>query len=313
MLHVCLTGQGYLDKHFSLLSQKGFQVTPISEPLSSEELLSLLPSVDAYVLGGDERFNEPELSVAKKLKVISFVGTGYTSFIDEASAAKHQIAIRSTPSVMAPAVAEHTIGLAIGLQRKLFIQNWQIKQSITAACKTEELSSLCVGIIGMGAIGSRVAKILRHSFGSQVIYVSRHPKKSLEDALQITEVSLDTLFSTADMIILALPTTPETENLIDDARLAQAKPGLIIINTAGARLINPKALKKYIENNTVASAAFDGYYIEPLPSVTDDPYALLSLPDDKFIVTPHTAAKTSQSWCRMVDMAIDNVVGFFSD
>ena len=290
---------------------KGFEITHQSDHLSPEILQEELPKYDAYVLGGDEKLTENELKTAKKLRVISFVGTGYTSFIDESAAKKYNITVRNTPAVMAPAVAEQIIGLIIGMQRKLFQQNWEVKNSCISPCKTEELSSLCVGIMGLGEIGSRVARILRQSFNSKVIYSSRSPKKHLEDELQITKVSMDVLFSTADIIILALPTNAETEYFINESVIAKIKDGVIIINTAGARLIEPTALKKYIENNRIGSVAFDGYYLEPLPKVLDDPYGLLSLPDTKFVVTPHSAAKTSQSWSRMVDMAISNVLHFF--
>lgn len=311
MLKICLSGDGYSEQHFSRLVEKKFEITHRSDPLSQEELRTILPTFDAYVLGGDERLTDQELQHASKLRVISFVGTGYTSFIDEASANKYNIAIRNTPAVMAPAVAEHTIGLLIGMQRKLFQQNWDVKHSSVSPCRTQELSSLCIGIIGLGAIGSRIARILRQSFGSQVIYSSRSRKRALEEELGIGCVSLDTLITSSDVVILALPTTPETEYFINESVFKKMKHGSMIINTAGARLIDPAALKKYIDNNNVASAAFDGYYIEPLPSVKDDPYHLLSLPDNRFVITPHTAAKTSQSWDRMMDMAIDNVIHFF--
>ena len=313
MFKICITGNGYSDDHFSKLSAHNFEITHKPDYLSQEELQEILPQFDAYVLGGDERLTEQELKVAEKLRVISFVGTGFTSFIDDISANKYKIAIKNTPAVMAPAVAEHTIGLLIGLQRKLFQQNWEVKNGCVLPCRTEELSSLCVGIVGLGEIGTRIARILRQSFGSDVIYSSRTTKKNVEDELNITSVSMDTLFSTADVIILSLPTNAETEYFINESILEKTKKGVMIINTAGARLIEPTALKKYLDNNHISSAAFDGYYIEPLPNVKDDPFHLLSLPDNKFVVTPHTAAKTTQSWCRMVDMAIDNVIQFFGE
>ncbi|MFA6303902.1 MAG: D-isomer specific 2-hydroxyacid dehydrogenase family protein [Legionella sp.] len=311
MLKIIITGSGYSEHHFAKLRSIGFEITHRPDDVSAEKLQTLLPEFDAYVLGGDERLNAQELQHAKKLRVISFVGTGYSSFIDATAAQKHNIAIRNTPEVMAAAVAEHTIGFLIGQQRQLFQQNWQVKNSCITPVRTEELSSLCVGIVGLGAIGSRIAKILRMSFGSEVIYTSRSSKKTLESELSIKSVSMDTLFSTSDVIILALPTNDETEYFVNESLLAKTKPGVMLINTAGARLIEPKAFKKYLDSNHIQSAAMDGYYIEPLPSVADDPYQLLSLPDNKLVITSHTAAKTSQSWDRMVDMAIDNVVQFF--
>ena len=243
MLKVCLTGSGYSEESFVKLQENNFAITHIPEHLTQQEFHSILPEFDAYVLGGDERFTEQELQLANKLRVISFVGTGYSSFVDIASAKKQGIAVKNTPAVMAPAVAEQTIGFLIGLQRKLFQQNWEVKNSCAQIRRTEELSSLRVGIVGLGEIGTRVAKILRQSFGSEVIYTSRSQKKNLEAELAIKFVSMDTLFSTADVIILSLPTNDETEFFINESLLAQTKKGVIIINTAGARLIEPISLK----------------------------------------------------------------------
>ena len=313
MLKICLTGDGYTSLHFDKLKKHGFIITHRPDPLSQNDLQMILPSYDAYVLGGDERLTSQVLDYASNLRLISFVGTGYTSFIDEIAAKKLNIAIRSTPNVNAQAVAEHTIGLLIGLQRKLFQHNWQVKHDKVQLCHSNELSSICIGIVGLGAIGSRIAKILRLAFGSDVIYTSQTPKPHLESELNITYVSQDTLFSKADAIVLALPTNQKTEYFIDETVLAKTKKGVIIINTAGARLIEPIALKKYIDNDHISAVAFDGYYIEPLPSVADDPFNLLRLSDECFVVTPHVAAKTPQSWSRMMDQSIDNVIDFFHD
>jgi len=312
MFKLCLSGDGYTDKHFTQLAAHGFDVTHKPYLITQDELQVILPEFDAYVLGGDERLTEKELHQAHKLRVISFVGSGYTSFIDEAAAKKQGIAIKNTPAVNAPAVAEHAVGFLIGLQRKLFQHNQQVKKNCIVPCQTEELSSLRVGIVGLGAIGSRIARILRLAFDCEVIYTSRQRKEALEKELNLTSVSMDTLFSSADIIVLSLPTNAETEYFIDDAMLAKTKAGVIIINTAGARLIEPIALKKHLDSRHIGSVAFDGYYIEPLPNLLNDPFHLLALPDDQFIVTPHIAAKTTQSWSRMIDMSINNIIHFFN-
>ncbi len=312
-LKVFLSGTGYTKHHFQSLSEHGFEITHEPGFISQNDLIRNLSQYHAYVLGGDERLTDIELQHAKHLKLISFVGTGYTSFIDESAAQKYRIAIKNTPAVMAPAVAEHTIGLILGLQRRLFAQNWRAKQGTSIPYEVNELSSLCVGIVGLGEIGARVARILRSGFGSQVIYTSRTRKPQLEAELALTFVTMETLFSSADIIVLALPTHPETEFFVNDTLLTKVQKGAMLVNTAGAKLVEPNALRKHLVSQQLGAAAFDGYYIEPLPHPSEDPYHLLSLTDEQFIVTPHTAAKTNQSWHRMLDMSINNVLGYFSE
>jgi phosphoglycerate dehydrogenase-like enzyme len=90
--------------------------------------------------------------------------------------------------------------------------------------------------------------------------------------------------------------------------LSRGAPGKLLINTAGAWIVEPVALRAALECGNVRAAAFDGYWIEPLPEIADDPYGLLGLPDHQFVVTPHTAARTPQTWIRMCDQAIQQVI-----
>jgi phosphoglycerate dehydrogenase-like enzyme len=302
-----MTGDGYTPAQLRRLAVNGFEVLHKSA-LTRAELLAVLPTVHAYILGGDERLDSDLIAAATSLRVVSFVGTGYGAFIDETAARAQGIAIRNTPNIMAGAVAEHTLGLLLGLARGLFSQNESVKRSGRPITGTSELADMLVGLVGLGAIGSRVARILVSAFGCTVIYNSRHRKPTLEEELGLTFYELDPLMQEVDALLLLLPTTPHTVNLLDEARIGQARPGLLLVNTASARLVNPVALKDALETRRIRAAAFDGYWTEPLPSASEDTLGLLALPDDMFVVTPHTAAKTHTAWGRMVELAVDNVM-----
>ena len=306
MKTVLITGEGYTEEHFRNLAAAGFD--PIHEvAITPERLRYLLPFIHAYILGGDEKLSADFIRITKLLTTISFVGTGYRDFIDEEAALMKGISILNTPGVGTRAVAEHTIGLALGLARGLFAQNAAVKHSGASQHNTRELGEMLIGILGMGALGHHVATILKSAFGCTLYYASRTRKPEVEAELEIMFLDIDGLFTTCDLIILLASTTTK-DALVTEARLSMARPGLLLVNTANPQLVAPLALARAIDTGQVAAAAFDGYWIEPIPAPSFDPYGLLKLSDRQFVVTPHTAAKTRGTWGRMVTLAVDNIV-----
>jgi glyoxylate reductase len=306
--NILVTGEGFTRAHISMLEDGGFRVDHRAEEISLSELRSIISDFDAYILGGMERLTDTEFALAKRLKIVSFVGTGCGSFIDMDAARRHSIKVCNTPAVMAPAVAETTIGLLLGLRRKLFEQIDNVKLSKPNPLHTEELGYAAIGILGMGSIGSYLAKMLRNAFGVTVMYHSRSRKYSLESELGMTWYPLDVLLGKVDVLILLLPTESDTKHILNSRTLGLMKKGGILINTAGANLVDPEALREALNCGNLGVAGFDGYYVEPLPTVDEDPHGLLALPNSKFAVTPHSAAKTPQSWSRMLNMAVENIL-----
>lgn len=312
MKRILVTGEGYSASHFERLSVLGFEVIHKVE-IAPDALISLLPTIDAHILGGSERLDADALTKALRLRVVSFVGTGYGSFVDEAAAKGRGIAILNTPYVMVPAVAEHTIGLLLGLARGLFAQNEAIKHGNSWQKTTSELASMTIGIVGMGAVATRVARILVNAFGCTVAYANRTRKPGIESELGLRFADMSTLIGISDAIILLISTTPETTGLLDAGMLSKARPGLLLVNTASPRLVDPIALREALDTGQVAAAAFDGYWIEPLPTPAGDPFNLLTFPDCRFVITPHTAAKTPSAWGRMIAQAVENVIRAFEN
>jgi len=306
-MRILLTGTGYSDPDIARLCQAGYEVIR-REHVSASDLREIIPTLEAYVLGGEERLDAQILCRADRLRLISFVGTGYGDFLDAAAAAERGIEIRNTPSIAGPAVAEHTLGLLLGLVRGLFAHNAAVKAGYSGPGASRELADIVVGIVGLGDIGSRVARILRHGFGTTVLYASRTRKTDLERELGLEHVDRQHLFASVDAVILLAPIAPATIGMVDAKLLEAARPGLFLINTAGARLVDPQALKRALDSGHVAAAAFDSYWIEPLPAPDKDPFGLLGLPDASFVVTPHVAAKTTGSWNRMLHLAVENVI-----
>ncbi|MGH9929087.1 MAG: 2-hydroxyacid dehydrogenase [Pyrinomonadaceae bacterium] len=313
MKRILMTGEGYTEEQVRRIRALGFDITHEIE-ISPDRFHSLLPSIDAHILGGSELLDAKAITRADRLRVVSFVGTGYGTFVDVEAARKRNILIVNTPEVMAQAVAEHTIGFLIGLVRGLFEQNEAVKRlEFSRRTPTVELAGMTVGLLGMGAIGTRIARILTTVFGCTVLYNSRTRKTALEGELGIDFVDVEKLFAASQAIVVAIPLTHETTNIIDASLLNKARPGLMLVNTASAKLVSPEALKQALESGHVAAAAFDGYWIEPLPEPGADPFGLLSFPDSQFVVTPHSASKTTTVWSRMIAMAVDNVIKAFTE
>lgn len=310
MKRLLITGDGYTEAHGRTFEMLGFVVDHYLD-VSRNVLELLLPDLDAYVLGGDERLDAALLGCARKLKLISVVGTGVGTFVDQEAASRLGIALRNTPGLMTQAVAEHTVGLMLGMGRGLFAQNDSVKRGAAPSLHSKELADIPIGIVGLGAIGARVARTIRQIFGCEVSYSSITRKPDLENELGLRYASIPSLFSDMEMICLLLPSSESTRYFVGKSLLACSRPDLILINTATATLVEPHALRNALVTGQIKAAAFDGYYIEPLPAAEDDPYGLLTLPDSRFVVTPHTAAKTARTWSRMVERAVENLVEYF--
>lgn len=146
----------------------------------------------------------------------------------------------------------------------------------------------------------------------RVIYNSRSPHPEAEKEFHATYVSKEELCKEADYISLHLsydPQNPETKNYIDEKCFACMKSHVIIVNTSRAEVIDGAALYQALHNNTIRCAAFDGYYTEPeIPTKENDPYGLIFLPTDKFIITPHNARNTKEASTKMYMMAAQNII-----
>ena len=309
--NILVTGKDIEEPYLERLRQQGFMVENPQEHLSEDDVIKCLVGKHAYLLAGLERATPRIIKSTKGLKLIAFLGVGYQSFVDEPQATSMGIAITNTPGAMVSSVAEMTVGHLLALRRRIPHLNQAAKQGKTIEEKAHDLEGETLGIIGMGMIGSRVAHMLRAAFGMNVQYYSRSAKPDVESSIQAARVGLDELLRTSDVVSLHVPTTEETKGLIDESKLQLMKRSAVLINTARAEIVDGHALYRALTDGVIAGAAFDGYYIEPLPDKKDDSWKLLSIPDEKFLVTPHVASLTDNSWNRMTEMSISSIENFF--
>lgn len=307
-LRAIFTGCTFSEAEIKELKSWGVEVLSMKTDLCEDDLVSALEEADIYIMGGDDIASKRVVESAKNLKLIVFLGAGYERYVDTETARKRNIPVTYTPGANAETVAEHTVALVLDAVKEITSLNNSTKKGGWERRKAWNLKGKTLGIIGMGAIGSRVARILHRGFGMTVLYASRTEKTDLEKELGAKKVSLADLLKRSDVVSINALFSDETVGMIGENELSLMKSSAVLVNTARAELVNPKALYQALKENIIACAASDVYYTEPIPK-SDKP-GLLGLPDKKFIITPHTAYSSSDAIKAMNKMMMESLSDF---
>lgn len=287
----------------------GVEIVKAPGYLGEEKLIKALKDCQIYIIGGADKASEKVIS-STNLEMINFYGTGYENYVDMAAAKAKNISVCNTPKANAYTVAEHAIALLLDATKQISWLNTTTKQGEWNRRDTWNLEGKTIGIVGMGTIGGYLAKMLYGAFGAKILYVCREPKAELEKQIHAKKVSIETLAKESDSLVVTASYSPETVNMIGEKEFSQMKPHAVLVCTSRAELVNPEALKKALVENKIACAAFDSYYKEPVPTKENDSWGLLSLPDNKFIITPHTAYGSKEAKTNMNAMVIENIKSF---
>jgi gluconate 2-dehydrogenase len=301
------TGGSLTPVEHQQLFASGLDLEVAPADLDGTQLAAALAGKDAYILGGVEHATAASIVAADRLRVIAFYGVGYAGFIDTEAATRRGIAVTNAPGANARAVAEFTVALMLDCWRRVTHLTNRTKQGQWVSMPTRNAEGGTLGVVGMGTIGSQVAAIASTGFGMRVVYTNPSPRPEVEQQLGATRLSLDELLARSDLISLHVPYSPATHGLLDDRRLALVKPGAVLVNTSEAEIVDPTALRSAIQSGGLGAVAMDGYYVEPVPTPADDPYRLLELPDERFLVTPHTASATEESFRAMLEMNLSSI------
>ena len=254
--------------------------------------------------------NEQTLAGAANLKMIALTATGY-NIVDKAYTDSREIAVANVRGYSTDSVAQHTFALALYLVNQLayydrYVKSGEyVKSDIFSHFDKSifELAGKTWGIVGLGAIGRKVAEIAK-SFGCQVIYYSTSGKNHNKE---YTSVDLDTLLSTSDIISLHAPLNAATENFMNLEKFEKMKSTAILINVARGPVVNEKDLVMALKEGMIAGAGLDVISVEPMKA--DNP--LLEIQDSgKLIVTPHIAWATGEARQRVADETYLNIEAF---
>lgn len=254
---------------------------------TADQLALDVADADAIVVRSATKVTAELIAAARQLRVIARAGTGVDN-VDVQAASTRGIVVMNAPGANSISVAELAMGLILALARHLPAADAAMKQGKWEKKKFlgEEVRDKTLGLVGLGRIGQEVAR-RASGFSMRVIAHDPFISERVAGDLGVELVSMDDLFDRADYISLHMPSTPQTRQLVNAARLQKMKKGVRIVNTARGDLIDESALADAIEAGHVGGAALDVFTKEPTVDLR-----LQTLP--QVIATPHIAASTRE-------------------
>ncbi|HIG28422.1 MAG TPA: phosphoglycerate dehydrogenase [Verrucomicrobiales bacterium] len=272
-----------------LKAQSELEVHVCDKPPEKEELISLIQDAVAVIVRSETKIPEEVMLAAPNLKVVGRAGVGVDN-IDVESATKRGIVVMNTPSGNTISTAELTFSMLMASARKIPQANMSMKAGEwnRKAFKGTELYNKTLGIIGLGRIGSEVAR-RAVAFGMRILGYDPYLTLSRAKALQLELAELDEIYQRSDFITVHIPMTPETKGMLNKAAFSKMKRNVRLINCARGGIIDENDLVEAVEKGQVAGAALDVYEKEPLDS--ESPLRKSS----QIIMTPHLGASTSEA------------------
>jgi len=253
--------------------------------------------------------NKDVMDRCPNLRIISVHGVGVDR-VDVEEATRRGILVTNTPGANAQSVAELAVGLMIAILRKLHSVLDRMREGKWSEARAvgvgNEIYGKKVGLVGIGNIGSRVARYLR-AFEAEVLAYDPYVTEERARELGVKLVDLETLLRESDIVSIHAPLTKETYHMINEKRLRIMKPSAVIINTSRGGLIDTEALYKALKEGWIAGAALDVTDPEPLP----ENHPLYKLPN--VIITPHIGGSTAEAMKRIALMAAEEIVRRFNN
>jgi glyoxylate reductase len=274
-------------------------------PGLTPEVAARLPEAQGILELLTVPIDEPLLERAPKLKVVSNMAVGVDN-VDLAACTRRGIPVGHTPGVLTEGTADLTMALLLATARRLFEASQDARQGRwttwePAGWLGADLSGATLGIVGMGKIGTAVAR-RASAFDMRLVYNNRSPKPEIESQLGATRLPLTDLLRQSDFVSLHVPLSAETKGLIDQEAFRFMKPTAILINVARGPVVDSNALYHVLHEKQIAAAGLDVTDPEPLPP-TDPLYGLPNC-----LIVPHIGSATINTRRRMAELACDNLL-----
>jgi len=275
-------------------------MNPLGRRLTELELMELVKDVD-ILIAGTEPITASVLERAQNLKLISRVGIGLDS-VDLCESRARGIAVTYTPDAPSTAVAELTVGLVFCLLRSIHVSNLRMRSASWTRHFGESIEDVSIGIVGVGRIGSRVAKMVT-ALGARDV-VACDPQRELE-GLRLDGVrwsTHDELYRSSDVISLHVPLTRHNRGMIGTRELSSMRPSVCLINTSRGGVVNEQALLAHLDAGGLGAVALDVFENEPYEG------PLTSY--DRVLLTAHMGSMTRRSRKQMEWEATMDVLRF---
>jgi phosphoglycerate dehydrogenase-like enzyme len=269
--------------------------------------------------GIDEHIRDAEIIIGWSLRPQQLASARNLRWIHSPAAAVHQllfpelvnkdVMLTNGRDVNGPVVAEHVMALILALAKNLpqamrfqARRFWAQEEMWNSFPRPREIAGATLGLVGVGSIGSKVAKHAA-AMGMRVFAVRDNVEKPKPEGVEavLPSSELDSLISQSDYIALTVPLTPETRGLMNPARFARMKPDACLINVGRGPLVDEAGLLTALRERRIGGAALDVFEQEPLP--TDSPLWDL----ENLLITPHTAGLTEKLWERQYELISENL------
>ena len=258
--------------------------------LSPEELKAIIGDYDALMIRSGTTVTGEIIAAADRLRIIGRAGVGVDN-VDVPAATKRGVLVVNSPEGNTIAAAEQALALMLALSRHVphahastMAGGWDRKKYVG-----NELYKKKLGVVGLGKIGSHVARVAK-AMGMDVMAYDPYVSAERAQQMQVRLLPLPALFAEADFVSLHLPRTPDTENLVNAELLKTMKSTARIVNCARGGIIDEAALAEAVENGTIGGAALDVYAKEPLEAGSP-----LRQVKERLILTPHLGASTAEA------------------
>jgi len=283
-----------IDRVWKMVHGSGdIAITVNMGPVADVDIPKTVAGYDT-VINDASYFNDATLKACTGLKHIVFLGTGAASFVDLAAAKNHGIKVSTIAGYGDTTVAEHAMGLVFAAARHIATMHGMMRAGGWRPMQGLELRGKTLGIVGLGGIGREMARIAQ-GVGLKVVAYNRSEIANPP----VPMVALDELLAQSDIVSLHLGLNDATRGFLDRARLEKTKPGVIVVNTARAGVVDEAALIDLLGSGRVGHYATDVFSKEP-PS-PDEP--LLKL--DNVTLTAHAGYNTPEAAMTMYRRAID--------